>query len=146
MGEKQSLTVEGRFEQIKRICTFISDGARRSGLDDAAVFHVELACDEACTNIIEHAYGAEGKGDIEVSWQIDDGRFTITIRDHGRSFDPEDVPRPISGVRDRDYSTSELRVGGLGLHFMRKLMDEVYFEFNSEKGNTLVMIKELPAQ
>ena len=140
MGEQHVLTVAGRFENIRSVCKFVARGAEQSGLDDTAVFHVELACDEACTNIIEHAYGAEDIGEIRVSWQVEDDRFVITLHDNGRSFDlgelpgEDDVPFPSDSVDD-------IQEGGLGLHFMRKLMDEISFDFDKITGNTLIMVK-----
>jgi serine/threonine-protein kinase RsbW len=145
MGEKHLLTVAGRFDKIRGVCKFVANGAQESGLDEAAVFHVELACDEACTNIIEHAYGAEDVGEIEISWHVADGRFTVTIRDKGGSFVPGDVPTPIGEVTDSGEAIPDVKVGGLGLHFMRTLMDEVHFVFDKENGNTLVMVKDIPA-
>jgi serine/threonine-protein kinase RsbW len=145
MGEIHLLTIAGRFDKIRSVCKFVANGAQESGLDEAAVFHVELACDEACTNIIEHAYGAENVGEIEISWHVDDRRFTVTIHDKGRSFDPANVPTPLDDETETGNSIPDLKVGGLGLHFMRTLMDEVYFDFDQEKGNTLVMVKEIPA-
>ena len=97
-----------------------------------------MACDEACTNIIEHAYGGEGVGDIDISWQIDGERFIIEMLDNGRPFSPKEVKTPTMPTTPVDLD--QLKVGGLGLHFMRTLMDKVEFSFN-EEGNRLLMIK-----
>ena len=62
------------------------------GLDDSDIYSVELAVDEACTNVIEHAYqGIEG-GDIECTFDAGEEALTIIIRDHGQPFDPSSVP------------------------------------------------------
>ncbi len=147
MSNKRTLTVPGRYEQIQHICQFMADGARECGLDDSDIFHIELACDEACTNIIEHAYEGEDKGEIVVSWELSQNQFVITLHDQGQSFNPDDVPDP-PPPPDPDATDQEivdnLKIGGLGIHFMRKLMDDVYFEF-SDMGNTLVLVKNLAA-
>lgn len=140
--EKHVLTVPGRYEQVKKICDFVVDGAESAGLPATAVFHVELACDEACTNIIEHAYGGENKGKIEVSWSVEGKAFVIVIHDNGRSFDPEAVPAPNIPKGGADEAADQLRVGGLGIHFMRKIMDDVQFHFD-ENGNTLTLVKKI---
>ncbi len=148
MGKKNALTVPGRYDQVRKVVAFVADGAERAGLDENSVFHIELCCDEACTNIIEHAYGGEDVGQITVSYVVQPDAFQITIQDNGRSFDPAKVPPPplpsspdlqppVDNLRD------ELKIGGLGIHFMRKLMDEVHFTFNSSGKNTLVMVKKL---
>lgn len=145
MGKRHTLSVPGRYENIQTICQFLAAGAIQAGLTETDMFHVELACDEACTNIIEHAYGAEDRGPIEASWQVDGERFIITLHDHGRSFDPQQIPSPIT-VSATDVSDAtlleSLREGGLGVHFMRKLMDEVHFRFE-DGGNTLTLVKRI---
>jgi serine/threonine-protein kinase RsbW len=144
MSDKRVLTFPGRYEKIKQICQFVAHGAAQAGLDETAIFHVELACDEACTNIIEHAYGGEDVGEIIVSWHIKGSQFTVTLHDNGRSFDPENVPPPpIPADNPSEADVEKLKVGGLGIHFMRNLMDEVTFEFDQKKGNTLTLVKKI---
>jgi len=142
MDSKQSLTVVGRYEHIQQICQFVAAGAVQAGLGETAVFHIELACDEACTNIIEHAYGDEDKGDIIIHWQIEGAQFIITIQDHGRPFDPTAVPSPSTLDASQHSAPEDIRVGGLGVYFMRQLMDEVHFQFD-EDGNRLVLVKRI---
>ena len=145
MGVKHVLTVPGRYEEIQKICQFVADGAAESGLNQAAIFHIELACDEACTNVIEHAYGGEGVGDIEISWQLVGTAFIISIQDNGRSFNPDMIPEPSLPPLPPDAMSppdiDSVKVGGLGIHFMRQLMDEVQFQFDGETGNTLTLVK-----
>ncbi|MCL4265736.1 MAG: ATP-binding protein [Anaerolineae bacterium] len=137
MGD--TLIIPGRYDRIQQACQFVAAGAAQAGLDDTAVFHVELACDEACTNVIEHAYAAEDAGEIRVSWEVQANRFVITIHDNGRAFDPDEVPVPATDEVPNGASGFP-RVGGLGVHFMRKLMDEVRYKFD-DGGNTLVLVK-----
>ena len=139
MGKKHVLTVPGRYDKIKEICQFVTQGAEKAGLGETAVFHIELACDEACTNIIEHAYNGENIGDIIVDWQIIDDQFVITLLDNGHPFDTTQIPH-VSDAANPD----EIKIGGLGIHFMRQLMDEVHFSENPS-GNKLVMKKKIPS-
>ena len=150
MSKGQTLTVPGRYDQIQVICKFVSAGARDAGLDADAVFHLELCCDEASTNIIEHAYGAEDAGPISVTYEITGQEFRVTLRDDGRPFDPDTVPEPKlppENTESNDVALGDimnsLQVGGLGIHFLRKLMDEVHYSFNGEHGNTLVLVKRI---
>lgn len=146
--EEQVLTVPGRYEEIRGICAFVSAGAVEAGLDDDTVFQIELSCDEAATNIIEHAYGGEDAGTISVSYSATPDAFTFVLRDKGKPFDPARVPPPPMIATDNVDVTpeelgSQLQVGGLGLHMIRKLMDEVYFSFDPEQGNTMVLVKRI---
>lgn len=145
MADKHVQTFPGRYDEIQKICQFLADGALVSGLDANAIFHIELACDEACTNIIEHAYGGEDRGQIIVSWQAVADAFIITIHDNGRSFDPDAIPKPALPELPEDApppNIDDVKVGGLGIHFMEQLMDEVAFSFDDDEGNTLTLVKK----
>ena len=105
-------------------------------MSEEEIYDIQLAVDEACSNIIEHAYGVDQSGDIECSFsKVDDGLLVI-LHDHGRPFDLSKVPEPdlTSGLNQRP-------IGGLGLHFMRSSMDEIHYESKGEIGNVLMMIK-----
>lgn len=138
MASSNKLTIPGRYDRIREACDFVVEGAETAGFDADEVFRIQLACDEACTNIIEHAYGKEDAGPITVTWQKKKGAFIIELRDNGHPFQPEDIPSP--SVPDSPDEVDDLKVGGLGLHFMRTLMDEVSFSFD-KNGNRLVMTK-----
>jgi len=141
MGKKHVLTVPGLYDEIKTICQFVMQGAEAAGMDETALFHIELACDEACTNVIEHAYGGEGGGDVKVSWQVKGNVFIITVMDNGRRFEPDQIPAPPPAD-----NVDKIKIGGLGIHFMRKLMDEVSFSFNPQTGNELIMKKKIKTE
>jgi serine/threonine-protein kinase RsbW len=129
-------TFPGHFDSLVKISEFVTHAATVAGLGSTAVYAVEMAVDEACTNIIEHAYGGEGRGNIECKCQINDGELTVILRDHGCPFDPSSVPEP-----DIEASLEDREEGGLGLYLIRKLMDEVHFEFTSDAGNVLTIVK-----
>lgn len=137
----QEFTIPGRYDRVIDACKFIVAGAEEVGFGPNELFRIELACDEACTNVIQHAYGGEDKGSIRVSWRFADGAFTITIVDQGQYFDPDSVPEPNIPSSPDDFD--ELKIGGLGIHFMRSLMDEIEFRNDTNHGNELVMVKYL---
>lgn len=136
MSIKRSLTVPGRFEYLATIADFIAETGHDAGYDQDMIFHVQMAVDEACSNVIEHAYQGQDKGDITLSCDCKKEEWVIAISDTGRSFDPDSVPEP-----DLDASLEDIKTGGLGLYFMRQLMDEVEFSFDEKKGNKLRMVK-----
>jgi anti-sigma regulatory factor (Ser/Thr protein kinase) len=138
MGQSQKLIVPGRFERLIEIAEFVTQAAREAGLNDDEVFHVEMAVDEACSNVIEHAYASQ-RGDIDLACTCPTtGQFEVVIRDSGQPFDPAEVPAPSVGTVP---NLDDLNEGGLGLYFMRKLMDEVRFEYVPGQGNRLTMLK-----
>lgn len=130
-----TLLVPGRFDRLEAITGFVARAARLAGLDESAVYHCELAADEACTNIIMHAYGGEDLGDIRLTCKSEPGALTVILEDHGRPFDPRTIMAP-----DLSGPLEELAEGGLGVHLMRQLMDEVLFE-PGEDRNRLTLVK-----
>jgi len=135
MSKRWELTVDGHCENLATIADFVTEAAQAWGLNEKASFEVQMAVDEACTNIIEHGYRGERRGKITLCCECADGDFVVTIRDHGQPFDPEAVPPP-----DLTSSLAERQEGRLGLYFMRQLMDEVRFRFDAD-GNELTMVK-----
>ncbi len=134
---KRCLTVPGRFESLAQIAEFVGETARAANWSDDEVYHVQMAVDEACSNVVEHAYGPGQQGDLELTCCIEDqGDLVISIHDNGKPFDPTLVPEPPFGA-----DLEDLPEGGLGLYFMRKLMDQVIFHFDDENGNVLTMVK-----
>ena len=134
------MTVPGRYESLSEISDFVTAAVREAGWDEDQIFHVQVAVDEACSNIIEHAYGPGHSGQVTVTCCVTgQGDLVITVHDHGRPFDPATVPDPPIGAELED-----LPEGGLGLYFMRKLMDQVTFRFDREHGNVLTMVKRRP--
>ena len=123
-------------DQLDAIRELASRSARDAGMDESAIYAVELSMDEACTNIIEHAYEGIKGGEIECTCNIDDKNLTIIIHDHGKSFNPSSVPLP-----DLSANLDSRPIGGLGIFLMKKLMDEVKFHSYAKSGNKLTMIK-----
>jgi serine/threonine-protein kinase RsbW len=130
------LSVTSEMENLTDVNDFITSVAKKLGLDADQTFALQMAVDEGCANVIEHAYdGQEGKT-IQIACQTVDDDVVVTIRDQGRAFDPEAVPRP-----DTTAPLEKRENGALGLYLMEKLMDSVEFEFDPDKGNTLTMRK-----
>jgi serine/threonine-protein kinase RsbW len=129
-------TFPGRYESLANIGEFVVQAAKDAGLDPNAVYAVELAVDEACSNIIDHAYGGENIGVMHCSIVVESGKLTVILRDQGRPFDPDSVPEPILNVPLED-----LKIGGAGLFLIHKMMDEVHYESLPETGNVLTLVK-----
>lgn len=138
MSHKYSLTVNSQFERLAEIADFIADAACACGLNENQMYDAQMAVDEACTNVIEHAYRGKPDGTIEITCERHGKEFIVTIQDFGARFDPDKVQPPKTGD-----PLSKRRIGGLGLFFMRKLMDRVKFDFKPGRGNRLTMVKRI---
>ncbi len=121
---------------LETICDFVTHCADEAGLSEEEVYAVQLAVDEASTNIIEHGYGEECPSRIDITCEpVEDG-IKVVIYDDASPFDPTSIPEPEINV-----SLEEVKPRGLGIYLMRKMMDEVCYESDPDKGNTLTMIK-----
>lgn len=124
------------FQYLDAIRDFVGEAASQAGFSGKDIYTVQLTTDEACSNVIEHAYKDTTGGDIEITCDIQPGEIKIVIHDHGVQFDMGKVKKPNLGKRLEDRE-----VGGLGVYFIYKMMDEVNFESSKTEGNTLTMIK-----
>jgi serine/threonine-protein kinase RsbW len=132
------ITFDANFDNLDVIREFVGEAASQVGFSDKEVYSIQLAADEAGSNIIEHAYAGVKDGKIEIECSSFEGGLKIVMRDRGKSFNPSSVPEP-----NVNADLSERKIGGLGMYLMRKLMDEVSYESSPETGNILTMIKRM---
>ena len=131
----RTIIYPAKFEVLDQIRDFVAEVAREGGFNDKEVYSIQLAADEAATNIIEHAYKGITNGQIELTCGMRGAELIITMHDHGKTFDSRKVKRP-----NLEADISERQIGGLGIYLMQKLMDEVNYH-SSGAGNLLTMIK-----
>jgi anti-sigma regulatory factor (Ser/Thr protein kinase) len=137
-SKMSTIVFDANFDNLDEIREIVAEAARRVGFSDKEIYAIQLAADEASSNIIEHAYAGVTGGKLEIDLNTSDNKLKIIMRDHGKPFDPSSVPEP-----NVKADLSERKIGGLGMYLMRKLMDEVSYESSPETGNILTMIKRL---
>lgn len=129
------LKIPSNTENLEIIRNFVSGIAQKVGFKNDDIHKIELAVDEACTNVIQHAYKDENKKPIDIAIKLDFDKFSIVITDRGEGFDFKEIDMP-----DMEEYLAELRVGGLGIYLMRTLMDKV--DYKKAKGeNQVHMVK-----
>jgi serine/threonine-protein kinase RsbW len=136
--QKFQLKVSSKTENLEIIRDFIRAITGNIGFNEDSREQIALAVDEACTNVIKHAHGYDARRMVEIRVELDKEKIAITIADKGKGFDPENLPRP-----DVSRYIHEARMGGLGIHLMRSLMDQVSYEINPGIRNKVSMIKYL---
>ena len=109
--------------------------AREHGFGERAIYSVQLAADEAASNIIEHAYAGRPRETFLLRCEYSKDRLIMTFLDDGQSFDFSRVKTP-----DLTADLSQRKIGGLGIFLMHKLMDEVDYKV-TRSGNFLTLIK-----
>jgi serine/threonine-protein kinase RsbW len=133
------LQVESDLRNLEVVGDFIAKTMLALGAkDEKDIFEVKLAVDEACTNIIEHAYsGKSGKITIQCRLSPSKKEFVVKLIDQGKPFDPNAVLVP-----DTEAPLEQRKRGGYGILFMKKTMQTVKYAFTM-KGNELTMTKLL---
>ena len=132
------LVVKSRTGNLSSIRDFISKKASDAGLAKDSIENIMLAVDEACTNIIKHAYKSFPDGEITIKIEYNSKKFKIEILDHGSTFDPDTVPDP-----DLQKYYRNGRVGGLGMYLMKTLMDDVKYISVPGKYNKVLLSKNI---
>jgi serine/threonine-protein kinase RsbW len=130
------LKIPSQTDNLELIRTFISGIARKVGFDVEESNKIELAVDEACTNVIEHAYQHDDSKNIDIAIKIDYQKFTVVVTDKGKSFRFDELEMP-----NMKQYLAELRVGGLGIYLMKTLMDEVDYQSKPGVKNEVRMVK-----
>ena len=134
------LSVLARLKDITQARDFVTEAAETAGLEPRAVYHCQVAVDEALTNIIEHGYGGgDAEARIELRCVVEGGRFVITVIDDSPPFDPL-----AHGEPEFDIALDDREPGGWGIFFIKKMMDEVTYN-HVEGRNYLRLTKYLPA-
>ena len=134
----KSKIILSRTDNLSEIREFVGEAARAFGFSEESVANIVLAVDEACTNIIKHAYQYATNKEIEVSIIQNKLSFEIRIFDSGKPFDPTTIRQP-----DLKEHIGHRKRGGLGVYLMKKLMDKVEYNFQRGKRNEVRLIKKL---
>ncbi|MEM8557269.1 MAG: ATP-binding protein [Bacteroidota bacterium] len=137
-GVASELTRLATLAHLPALLAFLDAEAQAAGLDDATLFPLHLATEEACANIIRHGY-VDTPGPLTLSLIVTPEVATVVLADEAPRFDPVGAPAPpLEG-------TVEARpIGGLGWHFIHALMDDVRHAARPEGGNQLTLVKHRP--
>jgi serine/threonine-protein kinase RsbW len=133
-----TLDVPSTTENLALIREFVTRVAEQAGLNETEVGQLELAVDEACANVIEHAYGDDKTKQVMVRAIFDEDALRIHVIDTGKGFDP-------TGVQQQELKDliAKRKSGGLGMRLIKTLMDEVHYDIEPGKRNELRMVKKL---
>jgi serine/threonine-protein kinase RsbW len=136
MAVLTSLSMPAKLENLGRLIAAVSDCARAQGFEQEKISKIELAAEEALVNIFHYAY-PERPGDVEMICKVDGGRFIIEVIDSGIPFDVTAMPDPdvTAGIQEREP-------GGLGIFFMKKVMDEVRYRRENDRNILTLIIQK----
>ena len=138
MTSTHRITRAAYLESLNEFREFIKE--RCSGLpgvNEEILYDVQLAVDEACTNIISHGYADLDPGSIILDLETAPEKLIIALTDFGHSFEPSSAPVP-----DINAPIEERELGGFGLFFIQQSVDEMAYEV-TEDGNKMTLTKYL---
>ena len=123
-----TLSIASSTRYLEDVRRFVEHHANEAEFSERAVNELKIAVDEACANVIKHAYKGSKSGTIDVDVIIHPDRFTVRIRDEGVSFDERAYEEP-----DIFEFARKKKTGGFGVQIMKKLMDRVEYR---TRGNS----------
>lgn len=129
-------TIRSVTDHLLTVRDFVARAARQFGFSEEESSKIVLAVDEACTNIIKHAYHFASDKDIEIAIYRFDDRFEVRIYDSGVTFDA----RTLKPLDLKDHLT-HYRRGGLGVYLMKSLMDAVEYTTLPDHRNEVRLVK-----
>ena len=140
MAETHRITRAAYLESLNDFREFLKEHcAAYPGVTEEVLYDLQLAVDEACTNIITHGYADMDPGSIILDLEMESGKLTLSLTDFGHSFEPDSTPVP-----DVDAPIEERELGGFGLFFIQQSIDRMDYRV-TEDGNTMILIKHLTA-
>lgn len=112
-----------RLESLPLVQEYVENLAQRSGINGKRLIQLSVALEEVVVNIINHAYGQKGRGDILVGFDDQAEAVVVSLSDTGLAFNPLEAAEP-----DVEMALLDRPIGGLGIMMVKKLMDEVHYE------------------
>ena len=134
---KLVIEIKNDLNELDYLCQKLEEFGKSLGLSKKVFFHIILAIDEVCTNIITYGYKDKSEHNILLNISRENGLLIVSIEDDGIPFNPTEAKTP-----DLTCPIEERDVGGLGCYLVNNLMDDVVYERIDNK-NILTFKKEI---
>ncbi|MBW2338478.1 MAG: ATP-binding protein [Deltaproteobacteria bacterium] len=135
--KEYSFELKSHLDELDQLCQNLETFGKKFGLSKKLIFEINLALDELFTNIISYGFKDNQEHTIKVTLRPQNDELCLCIEDDGKPFNPIDFETP-----NVSCSVEECKIGGLGIHIMKKLMDEVCYERCGDK-NVLNLKKKI---
>ena len=137
MADKLSFELKNNLSELDALEEKIHGFSGQLGLTEKSNCKINLVLEELFTNIVSYGFSDQSEHQIQFTITHDNGRLTIQIEDDGIPFNPMDVSDP-----DLECTIEEREIGGLGIHLIKNLMDDVLYQRCEEK-NILILKKDI---
>jgi serine/threonine-protein kinase RsbW len=137
MGEAVNLQVRNSVDAISSASEAAESWLEQQQVSPDATFLVTLAIEELVTNCIKYGYDDDGEHTIHIQLSVEGNKLTMLVVDDGHAFDPLAAPPP-----DLSLAIEDRPIGGLGIHMLRELTDEMTYE-RRDGANRLTLTKQI---
>ena len=127
---------QNQLDDLSRVTEEAVGFAEAKGVSPQAVYLVNLAIEELATNILKYGYDDTAAHEILLRLEIDSGTLLLVLEDDGHEFDPLAAPEP-----DVNLPAEERLPGGLGIHLVRKMVDEIHYQRLDGRNRLTVKLK-----
>ena len=135
--KKVSFKLKSNLSELDALCQKLEKFGQSLGLSQKCIFEANLALDELFTNIISYGFDDKNEHTIRITISLQNDELVFNIEDDGMPFNPTKVESP-----DLECTIEECRIGGLGIHLAKNLMDEVCYQRCNDK-NVLTLRKNI---
>ena len=127
--KEYTFELKSNLSELDNLCKHLETFAQKTGLPKKIVFEINLVLDELFTNIISYGFDDDNEHIIKITMTPGNEKLCLCIEDDGKPFNPVEFQTPkVSG------SIEECKVGGLGIHIIRKLIDDICYERCEDKN------------
>ncbi len=135
VSHKNSFELKSDLSELETLCQHLNKFGHVTGLSEACITDINICLDELFTNIVSYGFTDDLEHIIKFTINVDNNVLTLTIEDEGIAFNPLEKKDP-----EIPADLIDVRIGGLGIHIVRKLMDDMSYERKRGK-NKLTMKK-----
>jgi len=135
-----SFELKSDLSELDRLCQNLETFGQKFGLSKKLIFEINLALDELFTNIISYGFQDDEEHLVRITLTPENDQLCLCIEDDGKPFNPIEFESP-----DVSCSVEKCKIGGLGIHIMKKLMDEICYE-RCEDKNVLNLKKKISSE
>jgi serine/threonine-protein kinase RsbW len=132
------LSVPSETQNLAMIRDFVELAVRRTPIGGPDIEKLKLAVDEACANVMEHAYGKDATKELTVRVSYDQAEVAVEVIDSGPAYDPTQfIPRELTDLQ------AMKRDGGMGIRLMKMATDDLVWSSDGQGHNCLRLVKRI---
>jgi len=133
--------LKSKLSELNTLCRHLEDCGSVMELPQKCLFEINLGLDELFTNIISYGFEDEAEHQIKFSLAKDEQTLVVQVEDDGKPFNPLEAASP--AVPDDPDDLDSINIGGLGIHLVKKIMDEI--DYQRVKGRNRLILKKCVA-